>query len=75
MLLKIIPNAIVLKESNTAELISKASLVIATPSTVVEETILLNKPIILIPYIPSNNRIPYASMGAVIEINLSLIHI
>ena len=69
MLLKIIPNAIVLKESNTAELISKASLVIATPSTVVEETILLNKPIILIPYIPSNNRIPYASMGAVIEIN------
>ncbi len=69
MLLKIIPDAIVLKESNTTELISKATLVIATPSTVVEETILLNKPIILIPYIPNNNRIPYASTGAVIEIN------
>lgn len=68
MLLKIIPNAIVLKESNTTDLISKSSLVIATPSTVVEETILLNKPIILIPYISNNDRIPYSSSGAVIEI-------
>jgi hypothetical protein len=69
MLLKIIPDAVVLKESNTTDLISKSSVVIATPSTVVEETILLDKPIILIPYISNNDRIPYASTGAVIEIN------
>lgn len=69
MLLKIIPEAVVLKEADTIELISKSAMVITTPSTVVEESIVLDKPIILLPYLNNNDRIPYASTGAVIEIN------
>ena len=69
ILLKIIPNSIVLKEADTIQLISKSSMIITTPSTVVEESILLNKPIILLPYLNNNDRIPYTTSGAVIEIN------
>jgi UDP-N-acetylglucosamine 2-epimerase len=69
LLLEIIPDATVLKEADTIDLISKSSLIITTPSTVVEESILLDKTIILLPYLYENEIIPYISTNAVIGIN------
>ena len=66
---RIIPEAKILKNANTIELISKASLVITVCSTVLEESIILNKPIIFLPYLKEDIGIPYAKTGAVIEID------
>lgn len=68
MILNIIPNAIVLKEADTIKLISKASLVISVPTTALEETILLDKPVILIPYLDEDEGIPYWKSGAALKI-------
>jgi UDP-N-acetylglucosamine 2-epimerase len=69
MFSEIIPEGIVLKDANTIDLISKASLIISVQSTVIEESIILDKPIILIPYTKNDSEIPYVSSGAVIMIN------
>lgn len=68
MISKIIPEAIVYKNANTLDLISKASVVISVRSTVVDESIILEKPIILLEYLKVNNGKPYASTGAVIPV-------
>lgn len=68
MIHDIIPNSVILKEADTIKLISKASLIISVPSTVLEESILLDKPIIFVPYLDSDDAIPYSSSGAVIKI-------
>ena len=68
---KIVPNAIILKDANTIDLISKAKIVISIQSTVIEESIILDKPIIYLPYINNDNGIPYVSSGAVIEVSKS----
>lgn len=69
MFSNIIPEATVLKEANTIDLISKASLVITVYSTVLEESIILQKPIIFLPYLREENGIPYTLSEAVIQIN------
>ena len=66
---KIIPNVLILKNGNTLELISNASLIITVCSTVLEESIILDKPIIYLPYIKNDVGIPYSKLNAVIEIN------
>ncbi len=66
---RIIPEAIILKNANTMDLISKASLVITVRSTVLQESIILDKPIIFLPYLKEDVGIPYTKSGAVIEIN------
>ena len=71
MFSKILPDAIVLKDVNTIDLISKAKIIISMPSTVVEESIILDKPIILIPYLNNDNGMKYASSGAVMTIRES----
>lgn len=63
-----IPEATILKEEDTIELISKASLVISVPSTSLVEAILLDKPVIFLPYIETDSGIPYSSSNAVITI-------
>lgn len=65
---RIIPSAIILKNANTLELISNASLVITVQSTVLEESIILGKPIIYLPYLKGDVGIPYAKYDAVMEI-------
>jgi len=71
MFSKILPDAIVLKDVNIIDLISKAKIIISMPSTVVEESIILDKPIILIPYLNNDNGMKYASSGAVMTIRES----
>ena len=69
MFSKIIPEATVLKEANTIDLISKATLIITVYSTVIEESIILQKPIIFLPYLEEENGVPYVLSEAVIQIN------
>ncbi len=71
MFSRILPDAIILKDANTIELISKATLIISMQSTVVEESIILDKPIILLPYLKNDDGLPYVSCGAVIEVDKS----
>jgi hypothetical protein len=66
---RIIPNASILKDANTLELISNASLIITVCSTVLEESIILDKPVIYLPYIKNDIGIPYSKLNAVIEIS------
>lgn len=68
---EIVPNATILKNANTLELISNASLIISGPSTVLEEAIILNKPIIFLPYHDNDEGRPYVSTNAVINIKNS----
>lgn len=68
MISRIIPEAIVYKNADTLDLISKASLIISVRSTVVDESIILDKPIILLEYLKVNNGKPYASTDAVIPV-------
>lgn len=65
---RIIPEAEILKSANTLELVSNAALIITVKSTVLEESIILKKPIIYLPYLNEENGIPYAKFNAVIEI-------
>ena len=71
MFSKNLPDALILKDANTIELISKAKIIISMPSTVVEESIILDKPIILLPYLNNDNGVPYVSSGAVMTIGKS----
>lgn len=66
---RIIPNALILKYDSSLELISNASLIITVCSTVLEESIILDKPIIYLPYIKNDVGIPYSKLNAVIEID------
>ena len=67
----IIPEATVLKDANTIDLISRASMIITVYSTVIEESIILQKPIVFLPYFKEDNGVPYSSSEAVIQINKS----
>ena len=66
---RIIPDALILKDANTIELISNASLIITVNSTVLDESIILDKPIIYLPYIKNDIGIPYSKLNAVIEVS------
>jgi hypothetical protein len=66
---KILPNALILKNGNTLELISNASLIITVRSTALQESMILGKPIIYLPYVKNDVGIPYSKLNAVIEIN------
>jgi UDP-N-acetylglucosamine 2-epimerase len=66
---RIIPDALILKNANTIELVSNASLIITVNSTVLEESIILDKPVIYLPYIKNDIGIPYSKLNAVIEIS------
>lgn len=65
---EIIPDAVILKDTDTIDLISKSKIVISMQSTVIEESIILGKPIIYLPYIKNDKGIPYSELGAVVEV-------
>jgi hypothetical protein len=66
---RIVPEAKILKNADTLELVLNAALIITVKSTVLEESIILEKPVIYLPYLNDDFGIPYAKLDAVIEIS------
>jgi CDP-glycerol glycerophosphotransferase (TagB/SpsB family) len=66
---KNLPEAKIFKNINTYKILSEAKLVISPPSTIVTEAIILDKPVILLSYIPNDDGVPYSSSGSVILVD------
>lgn len=63
---EILPNAIILKNANTYDLISESDIVISPPSSVISEALILNKPVFLFKFLEDDTGIPYEKFNAVI---------
>ena len=63
---EILPNATILKNANTYDLISKSDVVISPPSSVITEALILNKPVFLFKFLENDSGIPYEKYNAVV---------
>ncbi len=63
---EILPNAIILKNANTYDLISQSDVVISPPSSVITEALILNKPVFLFKFLENDSGIPYEKYNAVV---------
>jgi len=63
---EILPNAIILKNANTYDLISQSDVVISPPSSVITEALILNKPVFLFKFVENDSGIPYEKYNAVV---------
>ena len=63
---EILPNAIILKNANTYDLISRSDVVISPPSSVITEALILDKPVFLFKFLENDSGIPYEKFDAVI---------
>jgi hypothetical protein len=63
---EILPNATILKNANTYDLISQSDVVISPPSSVITEALILNKPVFLFKFVENDSGIPYEKYNAVV---------
>jgi hypothetical protein len=63
---EILPKAIILKNANTYDLISHSEIVISSPSSVITEALILDKPLFLFKILENDSGIPYEKFNAVI---------
>lgn len=63
---EILPNAIILKNANTYDLIAQSDVIISPPSSVITEALILNKPVFLLKFLENDSGIPYEKYNAVI---------
>ena len=63
---EILPNATIIKNANTYDLISKSDVVISPPSSVITEALILNKPVFLFKFLENDSGIPYEKYNAVV---------
>lgn len=63
---EILPDATILKNANTYDLISQSDIVISPPSSVITEALILNKPVFLFKFLENDSGIPYEKYNAVV---------
>mgnify|MGYP006079336947 FL=1 len=63
---ELLPNATILKNANTYDLISQSDVVISPPSSVITEALILNKPVFLFKFLENDSGIPYEKYNAVV---------
>ncbi len=63
---EILPNATILKNANTYDLISQSDVVITPPSSVITEALIMNKPVFLFKFLENDSGIPYEKYNAVV---------
>lgn len=61
-----LPNANIVKNANTYELIAKSDIVITPPSSIITESLILNKPVLLFKFLENDSGIPYEKFNAVL---------
>jgi len=66
---ELLPNAKITSNANTYELISNSDVIISPPSTAVTEAIALDKPVLLIKYMPFDYSSPYQKTHSVLPIS------
>jgi len=65
---ELIPEARIYKTVNTYELILKAKVVISPHSTIISESLILEKPVLLLNYLKNDSGIPYTKFKAVLSV-------
>jgi len=63
---ELLPNANVVKNANTYELIAQSDIVITPPSSIITESLILNKPVFLFKFLENDSGIPYEKFNAVL---------
>lgn len=63
---EILPNATILKNANTYDLISRSDVVITPPSSVITEALIMDKPVFLFKFLENDSGIPYEKYDAVV---------
>lgn len=63
---ELLPNANIVKNTNTYELIANADVVITPPSSIITESLILNKPVFLFKILENDSGIPYEKFNAVL---------
>jgi len=66
---ELLPNAKIISNANTYELISNSDVIISPPSTAITEAIALDKPVLLIKYMPFDYSSPYQKTHSVLPIS------
>jgi hypothetical protein len=68
---KFLPDAKIYKNADTFELISKCDVVISPPSSVINESLILDKPVLMLKYLKNDSGIPYEKYGALLSTELT----
>jgi len=68
---KFLPDAKIYKNANIFELISKCDVVISPPSSVINESLILDKPVLMLKYLKNDFGIPYEKYGALLSTELT----
>jgi len=66
-----LPDAKIYKNANMFELISKCDIVISPPSSVINESLILDKPVLMLKYLKNDSGIPYEKYDALVSIDFN----
>jgi len=62
-----LPKAKIYKNADVFELITKSDVVISPPSSVINESLILNKPVLMLKYVENDSGIPYEKFNAILS--------
>lgn len=65
---KFLPDAKIYKNANTFELISKCDVIISPPSSVINESLILDKPVLMVKYLKNDSGIPYEKYDSLLSV-------